>query len=106
MRVNYGSQMIQVLRTAAFDAWLHGLRDQVAKKQILARLTRLSFGNWGDCKPVGGKVTELRIDTGPGYRVYCWRSGEIVVIALGGGDKSTQQRDIEKAQAMVQEIKG
>ena len=106
MNVNYGSHMIQVLRTAAFDAWLHGLRDQVAKKQILARLTRLSLGNWGDCKPVGGEVTELRIDTGPGYRVYCWRSGEIVVIALGGGDKSTQQRDIEKAQAMVQELKG
>lgn len=98
--------MIQVLRTAFFDEWLQCLRDPVAKKHILARLTRLSLGNWGDCKPVGGEVTELRIDSGPGYRVYCWRSGEIVVIALGGGDKSTQQRDIEKAQAMVRELKG
>ena len=104
--VNYSSHMIQVLRTAAFDEWLQALRDQVAKKQVLARLTRLSLGNWGDCKPVGGEVTELRIDSGPGYRVYCWRNGEIVVIALGGGDKSTQQRDIEKVQAMVQELKG
>ena len=98
--------MIQVLRTADFDAWLSGLRDKVGQKQILARLTRLSLGNWGDYKPVGGEVTELRIDSGPGYRVYCWRSGDIVVIALGGGDKSTQQRDIAKAQAMVQELKG
>ena len=93
--------MIQVLRTADFDAWLSGLRDKVGQKQILARLTRLSLGNWGDCKPVGGEVTELRIDSGPGYRVYCWRSGDIVVIALGGGDKSTQQADIAAAQALA-----
>ncbi|MBO1996757.1 hypothetical protein J4714_12795 [Staphylococcus epidermidis] len=88
-----------------FDAWLQGLRDQVAKKQILARLTRLS-GQLGDCKSVGGEVTELRIDTGPGYRVYCWRSGEIVVIALGGGDKSTQQRDIEKLKPWCKSSRG
>lgn len=97
--------MFQVLRTGEFDTWLHGLRDKVGQKQIIARLTRLSLGNWGDCKPVDGEVTELRIDTGPGYRVYCWRDGDVVVIALGGGDKSTQQRDIAKAQAMVQLLK-
>ena len=97
--------MIQVLRTAAFDDWLQSLRDKVGQRQILARLTRLSLGNWGDCKPVGGEVTELRIVFGPGYRVYCWRDGDVVVVALGGGDKSTQQRDIAKAQAMVQELK-
>ena len=97
--------MIQVLRTAAFDDWLQSLRDKVGQRQILARHTRLSLGNWGDCKPVGGEVTELRIDFGPGYRVYCWRDGDVVVVALGGGDKSTQQRDIAKAQAMVQELK-
>lgn len=98
--------MIQVLRTAAFDDWLKTLRDKVGQRQIVARLTRLSLGNWGDCKPVGGEVTELRIDSGPGYRVYCWRDGDVVVVALGGGDKSTQQRDIAKAQTMVKELKG
>ena len=98
--------MIQVLRTAAFDDWLQTLRDKVGQRQVLARLTRLSLGNWGDCKPVGGEVTELRIDSGPGYRVYCWRDGDVVVVALGGGDKSTQQKDIAKAQAMAKELKG
>jgi putative addiction module killer protein len=98
--------MIQVLRTAAFDDWLQALRDKVGQRQVLARLTRLSLGNWRDCKPVGGEVTELRIDSGPGYRVYCWRDGDVVVVALGGGDKSTQQKDIAKAQAMVKELKG
>ena len=98
--------MIQVLRTAAFDGWLQALRDKVGQRQVLARLTRLSLGNWGDCKPVGGEVTELRIDSGPGYRVYCWRDGDVVVVALGGSDKSTQQKDIAKAQAMVKDLKG
>ena len=98
--------MSQILRTAAFDDWLQALRDKVGQRQVLARLTRLSLGNWGDCKPVGGEVTELRIDSGPGYRVYCWRDGDVVVVALGGGDKSTQQKDIAKAQAMVKELKG
>jgi putative addiction module killer protein len=98
--------MIQVLRTAAFDDWLQTLRDKVGQRQFLARLTRLSLGNWGDCKPVGGEVTELRIDSGPGYRVYCWRDGDVVVVALGGGDKSTQQKDIAKAQARVKELNG
>ena len=98
--------MSQILRTAAFDDWLQTLRDKVGQRQVLARLTRLSLGNWGDCKPVGGEVTELRIDSGPGYRVYCWRDGDVVVVALGGGDKSTQQKDIARAQAMVKELKG
>jgi putative addiction module killer protein len=103
--MDYISGMYQVLRTEEFNTWITGLRDKVGQKQVLARLTRLSLGHWGDCKPVGGEVTELRIDTGPGYRVYCWRDGDVVVIALGGGDKSTQQRDITKAQAMVQSLK-
>ncbi|MBS7351077.1 MAG: type II toxin-antitoxin system RelE/ParE family toxin [Comamonas sp.] len=97
--------MYQILRTKEFDAWLTALRDKVGQKQVLARLARLSLGHWGDCKPVGGDVTELRIDSGPGYRVYCWREAEVVVVALGGGSKSTQQRDIARAQAMVQSLK-
>lgn len=97
--------MFQILRTSEFDTWIAGLRDKVAQKQVLARITRLSLGHWGDCKSVGGEVTELRIDSGPGYRVYCWKDGATVVVALGGGDKSSQDRDIAKTQAMVKLLK-
>ena len=101
----HNSPMLQILRTSEFDAWIGSLRDKVGQKQILARLARLSLGHWGDCKPVGQEVTELRIDTGPGYRVYCWKDGAMVVVALGGGDKSSQTKDIAKAQGMVQFLK-
>ena len=87
--------MLQILRTSEFDAWIGSLRDKVGKKKILARLVRLSLGHWGDCKPVGQEVTELRIDSGPGYRVYCWKEG----------DKSSQSKDIARAQGMVQLLK-
>ena len=97
--------MFQILRTADFDVWLSALRDKVGQKQVLARLARLSLGHWGDCKPVGSEVVELRIHSGPGYRVYCWKDGPAVVVALGGGDKSSQERDIAKAQAMVTLLK-
>ena len=97
--------MLQILRTASFDTWLGALRDKVGQKQVLARLARLSLGHWGDCKPVGSEVVELRIHSGPGYRVYCWKDGLAVVVALGGGDKSSQACDIAKAQAMVTLLK-
>lgn len=84
---------------------ISALRDKVGQKQVLARLARLSLGHWGDCKPVGQEVTELRIDSGPGYRVYCWKDGVTVVVALGGGDKSSQPKDSAMAQAMVQLLK-
>ncbi|ABM39309.1 type II toxin-antitoxin system RelE/ParE family toxin [Polaromonas naphthalenivorans] len=103
--MDYITPMLQVLRTHEFDAWISGLRDKVGQKQVLARLARLSLGHWGDCKPVGGEVTELRIDSGPGYRVYCWKDGATVVVALGGGDKSGQDKDIAKAQGMVKLLK-
>ncbi|WP_404299818.1 type II toxin-antitoxin system RelE/ParE family toxin [Alicycliphilus denitrificans] len=101
----YSSLMFEIQRTALFDEWLGSLKDRLGQKQILARLARLSLGHWGDCKPVGGEVVELRIHVGPGYRVYCWKDGATVVIALGGGDKSTQSRDIAAAQAMVEMLK-
>ena len=97
--------MLQILRTSEFDAWIGSLCDKVGQKQILARLARMSLGHWGDCKPVGREITELRIDTEPGYRVYCWKDGAMVVVALGGGDKSSQTKDIAKAQGMVQFLK-
>ena len=74
--------MLQILRTVDFDTWLTALRDKVGQKQVLARLTRLSLGHWGDSKPVGSDVVELRIHSGPGYRVYCWKDGLTVVVAL------------------------
>lgn len=97
--------MFQIQRTHEFDVWIASLRDKVGQKQVLVRLTRLSFGHWGDCKPVGGDVTELRVHSGPGYRIYCWQDGETVVVALGGGDKSTQDHDIRRARSMVRELK-
>ena len=97
--------MLQILRTVEFDAWLGALRDKGRQKQVLARLACLSLGHWGDCEPVGGDVVELLVHSGLGYRVYCWKDGLCVVVALGGGDKSSQDRDIAKAQHMVTLLK-
>jgi putative addiction module killer protein len=97
--------MPQLLRTAEFDRWLGGLRDRVAVRNIAARLDRLALGHWGDCQPVGGEVVELRVFAGPGYRIYCWQDGDVLIVLLCGGDKSTQARDITRAQAMVKELK-
>lgn len=77
--------------------WLKALRDRRAVKAIIARLTRLQAGNRGNWKPVGTSVFELRIDTGPGYRVYCGQDGQTLVLLLCGGDKRTQSKDIERA---------
>ena len=73
--------MYQIERTARFDDWLARLKDRVGKQRILARLGMLALGHWGDCKPVGGTVTELKINFGPGYRVYCSQDGAVVVVA-------------------------
>ncbi|MCK6424210.1 MAG: type II toxin-antitoxin system RelE/ParE family toxin [Burkholderiaceae bacterium] len=97
--------MLQLFRTAEFDRWLGSLRDRAAVRNIAARLDRLALGHWGDCKPVGGEVVELRVFAGPGYRLYCWQDGDVLVVLLCGGDKSTQSRDIVRAQAMVKELK-
>jgi putative addiction module killer protein len=80
-----------------FAEWLKKLRDRRAVKAITARLTRLQTGNRGDWKPVGDGVFELRIDTGPGYRVYCGQDGKTLVLLLCGGSKQTQAKDIERA---------
>ncbi|MFN6470827.1 MAG: type II toxin-antitoxin system RelE/ParE family toxin [Nostoc sp. SerVER01] len=81
-----------------FDEWLDTLRDRRAKAKIRARLDRVEDGNLGDCKSVGEGVWELRIDYGPGYRIYFGQEGITVIILLCGGDKSTQEQDIVKAQ--------
>ena len=82
---------------APFADWFAALRDRLAIKAIAARLARMQSGNRGDWKAVGAGVFELRIDTGPGYRVYCGQDGETLVLLLCGGDKRTQTKDIECA---------
>jgi putative addiction module killer protein len=81
-----------------FDEWLRDLRDANAVARVLARVGRIRRGNLGDCKPVGEGVSELRVDYGPGYRVYFGQAGQTLVILLCGGDKRTQDRDISQAQ--------
>ncbi len=96
--------MIGVRQTDVYAAWFDGLRDRQAKARIDIRIRRLSLGNFGDVKPVGGGVSELRISYGPGYRVYFARRGHDLVILLAGGDKSTQSADIKAARGLLQQL--
>jgi putative addiction module killer protein len=95
--------MIEVRRTTVFIEWLRGLKDRRAQELISQRIARLQAGLFGDAKFFGG-IGELRIDYGPGYRVYFVRKGDIIVVLLCGGDKSTQSKDIERATKMVKEL--
>ena len=95
--------MIEVRQTAKFRDWLGELRDDVAVKAIKRRIARIQAGLFGGAKPVGGGVAELRVDHGPGYRVYFVRRGAVVVILLCGGDKASQARDIARAQAIAED---
>ena len=89
--------MIALRRTDEFARWLRGLRDLRAKAIVQARIERLISGNPGDVRPVGAGVSELRINFGPGYRVYFQQRGAVLIILLAGGDKSTQAKDIRTA---------
>jgi putative addiction module killer protein len=97
--------MIEVRQTVIFARWLAGLRDDRARARIQARIDRLEIGNPGDVKPVGESVLEMRIDYGPGYRVYFIRRGETLVILLAGGDKRTQDRDIAMALKLARDLR-
>jgi putative addiction module killer protein len=97
--------VIEIRQTAIFSLWLRTLRDQQAKARIVARIRRASFGNVGDVRSVGAGVSEMRVDYGPGYRVYFVRRGDMLIILLCGGDKSTQDRDIERAKAIARELR-
>lgn len=97
--------MIEIIKTNHFDQWLRNLRDQSARARINARITRLAEGNPGDVKPVGQGISELRINYGPGYRIYFMQKGTVLVVLLCGGDKSTQQRDINEALVIATEWK-
>jgi putative addiction module killer protein len=94
-----------IRQTDVFARWLAGLRDDRAQARINARIRRLSLGNPGDVKPVGGSVSEMRIDYGPGYRVYFTQRDATIVILLVGGDKKTQDKDIAAARAIARELR-
>ena len=99
--VDYSRHMVEVFTTAYFDQWLRKLKDRQGRLRILARLDRLAHGNPGDVKTVGHGVLELRLTSGPGYRVYYTQRGNQIVLLLCGGDKSTQQTDITKAHQLA-----
>lgn len=97
---------MEILRTGYFDKWLASLRDRKAKIKIVRRIERAEQGNFGDHKPVEGPVWEMRIDYGPGYRLYYARQGETIYLLLCGGDKSSQQADIRMALEIWRQLNG
>ena len=96
--------MVEVRQTKEFSSWLHRLRDANAVARITGRIRRMEMGNPGDTKSVGQGVLEMRIDYGPGYRIYYVHRGAEIVILLCGGDKRTQQRDINLAQTLAKAL--
>jgi putative addiction module killer protein len=96
--------MIKVRQTEEFSRWLHRLKNDNAAARILVRIRRAELGNLGDCRSVGGGVMEMRVDYGPGYRVYVARQGDSIVVLLCGGDKRTQQRDIKRARELMEQL--
>lgn len=96
--------MVEIRQTQVFAAWLDGLKDRNARARIQVRLDRLALGLAGDVKPVGSGVSELRVDYGPGYRMYFKQQGRELVLLLNGGDKRTQGRDIERALSMARDF--
>ena len=88
-----------------FDEWLKGLTDRQARARVVVRMQRMAAGNFGDCKPIADGVWELRIDHGPGYRVYYAQAGRKLILLLIGGDKRKQQADIDAAQEYWQDWK-
>jgi putative addiction module killer protein len=97
--------MLEIRQTERFARWHQRLKDRVARLAIAKRIDRLAAGHFGDVRPVGGGVRELRLHIGPGYRVYFTEQGGQIIILLCGGDKRSQDRDIETAKAMAQELK-
>jgi putative addiction module killer protein len=96
--------MVEIRQTERFVRWLAGLRDPRARAKVLARIERLIGGNSRDVKPIGAGVSELRINYGPGYRVYYLQRGAKLIILLAGGDKSSQAKDIDEARLLVDNL--
>jgi len=102
--MGYNTPATEIRKTKEFALWIDGLSDVRARARVLVRIERLAAGNPGDVRPVGEGVSELRIDYGPGYRVYYKKIGTRVVILLAGGEKSTQERDIRSALRLARGI--
>lgn len=100
----YTNSMITLLQTTEFGDWLRELKDNIGKARILARLRSASLGHFGDSKPVGSGILEMRIHAGPGYRVYFARRGETVYLLRCGGDKATQAADIKRARSILKSL--
>ncbi|MFN0277419.1 MAG: type II toxin-antitoxin system RelE/ParE family toxin [Pyrinomonadaceae bacterium] len=96
--------MIEIRQTEAFSEWLRKLRDLRARARIQARIDRLELGNAGDTRPVGEGISEMRIDHGPGYRIYFIKRASELIILLAGGDKGSQSRDIQKAKTLARNL--
>ncbi len=96
--------MSTFLRTTEFDTWLKALRDPIAKARVIVRIRSAEAGNLGDCAPVGDGISEMRIHVGPGYRLYYCRRGEITYLLLCAGDKTSQQKDIRIAKALLKSL--
>lgn len=96
--------MYTVLQTEEFVAWLDDLKDKHAQVRIAARLRQVEAGNLGDWQPIEGDVSELRVDFGPGYRLFFTRRGRIIIVMLTAGDKSSQKRDIRRALKLAVEL--
>jgi putative addiction module killer protein len=96
--------MLEIRQTEVYSQWFNKLGDRQARARIDVRIRRLSLGNPGDVKPVGDGVSELRIDYGPGYRVYFVKRRQTLVILLAGGDKNTQDQDIKTARELAQKL--
>ena len=96
--------MNEIRRTPEFDQWLDGLKDKTGQHKIQARILRLGLGLLGDVKSVRNGISELRIDSGPGYRVYFAKQGKTIIFLLAGGDKSTQEKDIRTAVELAKNL--
>lgn len=96
--------MIEVRQTETYAAWIAGLRDDRARMRVEIRIRRLQLGNPGDVKPIGEGVSELRVDYGPGYRVYFTQRGRTLVVLLARGDKRTQGRDVQRALELARNL--
>ncbi len=96
--------MIEIRQTVVYARWFNSLRDRKARARIDVRIRRLSLGNPGDVKAVGEGVSELRIDYGPGYRVYYTQRGQRLIVLLAGGDKPTQKQDIKRALEIARDL--
>ncbi len=96
--------MFSVRLTEHFQEWLDGLKDRRAQIRIVARLRLAEAGNLGDWKPVGGEISEMRVDVGAGYRLYFTRHASVIIVILAGGSKSTQSADIKRARRILEQL--